>query len=333
MKHLGGVVCAVLLVPFTGTADPGATVDIREWKVPYEESRPRDPYVDREGRVWFVGQRTHYVAYLNPESGEFKKFDLEAGAGPHNLIVDKNGYVWYAGNLKANIGRLDPKTGEIKTFTMPDPAARDPHTLVFDQQENIWFTTQGGNMIGRLETASGQVRLVPIPTPKARPYGIKVDAKGRPWAVLVGTNKLATIDPATMALKEIELPRAETRPRRLEIDSKGDIWYVDYATGRIGHYKVESGRVEEWVTPGGEASQPYGTAMDKADRLWFVESGPSPNMFIGFDTRTKQFLPGTPVPSGGGTVRHMYYHPPTNEVWFGTDTNTIGRAKLPSDAT
>ncbi len=35
------------------------------------------------------------------------------------------------------------------------------------------------------------------------------------------------------------------------------------------------------------------------------------------------------VPSGGGTVRHMYYHEPTHTVWFGTDTNYVGRARLP----
>jgi len=83
------------------------------------------------------------------------------------------------------------------------------------------------------------------------------------------------------------------------------------------------------MTPGGEAARPYGTAMDTADRLWFVESGVSPNAFVGFDTRTKRFLPATPVASGGGSVRHMYYHEPAQEVWFGTDANTIGRARLP----
>ncbi|HWM29829.1 MAG TPA: lyase, partial [Woeseiaceae bacterium] len=28
-------------------------VDIREWLVPWEDSRPRDPYVTEDGRVWF----------------------------------------------------------------------------------------------------------------------------------------------------------------------------------------------------------------------------------------------------------------------------------------
>jgi len=316
-----------LTLPLSGQSP---VVEIEEWQVPYEESRPRDPYVAPDGTVWFVGQRSHYVASLDPASGEFTRYDLEDGAGPHNLIVDEDGIVWYAGNLKANIGRLDPATREIEIIPMPDPAARDPHTLVFDQAGDIWFTVQGGNFVGKLTTATREVQLIPVPTAEARPYGIKIDAENRPWIVLFGTNKLATVDPGTMALREIDLPRAEARPRRIGLTSDGAVWYVDYAAGFLGRYDPTTGEFEEWATPSGAESQPYGMAVDDQDRIWFVESGPEPNLFVGFDTKTEQYLGSTPVPSGGGTVRHMYYHAPDQVIWFGADTNTVGRATLPT---
>jgi virginiamycin B lyase len=68
--------------------------------------------------------------------------------------------------------------------------------------------------------------------------------------------------------------------------------------------------------------------VDKSDRLWIVETGVSPNRFIGFDTRSEMFFSETAIPSGAGSVRHMYYFEPADEVWFGTDTNTIGRARV-----
>ena len=283
----------------SGAAQQGAGVQIREWKVPYENSGARDPYVDAGGRVWFVGQRGHYLANLTPATGAFTRYDLEDQAGPHNLIVDEAGMVWYAGNRRAYIGMLNPETGEIAKHEMPDPAARDPHTLTFDSHGDIWFTSQGGNMIGKLETATGRIQLMPSLSPSSRPYGIKVDANDRPWIVLFGTNKLATVDRDTMTLREVELQNARTRPRRLEIDSSGNIWYVDYARGRLGMYDPAAETFEEWPTPGGESSRPYGMAIDAADRVWFVESGVDPNRFVGFDTTTKQFLGGTDVPSGG----------------------------------
>ncbi|MEL6368147.1 MAG: lyase, partial [Pseudomonadota bacterium] len=117
-----------------------AELDIKEWEVPYEQSRPRDPFATSAESVWFVGQRTGYLARLDTESGEFKQIELKDGSGPHNLIVASNGDVWFAGNRTALIGRYDPSDGSIEEVPMPDPKARDPHTLIFDADEShIWF--------------------------------------------------------------------------------------------------------------------------------------------------------------------------------------------------
>lgn len=37
-------------------------VDITLWLVPWKNTRPRDPYVDQQNRVWFVGQAGDYIA-------------------------------------------------------------------------------------------------------------------------------------------------------------------------------------------------------------------------------------------------------------------------------
>ena len=126
---LGLVFVTVMLSPVEGDA---ADLDIREWQVPYEASRPRDPFAASETSVWFVGQRSGYLAHLDTTTGEFTKVDLKDGSGPHNLIVGSDGIVWYAGNRTRLIGRYDPASGEIEEIMMPDEAARDPHTLVFD---------------------------------------------------------------------------------------------------------------------------------------------------------------------------------------------------------
>jgi virginiamycin B lyase len=304
-------------------------VEITEWPVPWENTRPRDPYVDPQGRVWFCGQAGGYLAYLVPKTGEFTRFDLKEEPGPHNLIVNDAGYVWYAGNHRAHIGRLHPETGAVTTFPMPDSQARDPHTLIFNQAGDIWFTVQGGNFVGKLLTQTGEVKLIPVPTPRGWPYGIAIDSHDRPWVVLFGSNKIATVDPLTMAIEEIVLPRKDARPRRLAITSDDNIWYVDYAKGFLGRFDPKTRTFQEWALPGGEKARAYGMAADDKDRLWFVESGLHPNRLVGFDPKTEKFFSTTEIGSGGGTVRHMYFHAPTRELWFGTDTNTIGRARLP----
>jgi virginiamycin B lyase len=328
MKHLASLaVLAGLFLAVPATAQTQAPVEIKEWKVEWENSRPRDPFAVSADKVWFVGQQGHYMAELDVKTGKMTKVDIP-GAGPHNLIVGADGVVWYAGNLQAHIGRYDPKTKQVEKIAMPDPAARDPHTLIEDGKGNIWFTVQGGNMMGRLNMATRKVDLIKSKTERSRPYGIKIAPDGKPWIVLFGTNKLATIDPASLELTEIAIPRASARPRRVEITSDGRIWYADYADGKLGVYDPKAKTFKEWDMPSGAQSRPYGAALDDKDRVWLAESGVQPNKLVAFDTRSEKFVSSTDIPSGGGTVRHMHYLEPAQEIWFGADTNTIGRAKI-----
>lgn len=328
MKKLTLSLLSLLL--FFVFAFTDTSVKITEWHVPWEDSRPRDPYVAPDGDIWFVGQRSHYVAEFNPNTEEFRKIDLEDGAGPHTVVVDNSGNPWYAGNRANHIGKIDPETGEITKHMMPDDnSARDPHTMTFNQNRDIWFTSQGANSVGLFDVESGEPTIIPVPTPRARPYGIIMDQNmQRPWIALFGTHKLATVNPETMELREIELPNENSRPRRLAQTSDGMIWYGDYSRGYIGRYNPEDNSFREWPLPSGDSSRPYAVTVDDQDRFWVVETGVSPNMFVGFDTNTKEFISSTPIESGGGTVRNMVFHEPTNSIWFGTDTNYLGRAKI-----
>lgn len=308
-----------------GEAAAADSVEIREWAVPWQSSRPRDPIVDPLGRVWFVGQRGNYLGALDPETGEFGRKDLPPGALPHNVIVGPDGALWYAGNGDAHIGRVDSASGEITRFEVP---VSDPHTLFFAPGGELWFTAQGANRIGRLDPGTGDVDLIEPSVGDARPYGIVVDPSGRPWIALFGTNRIATADPATMELVEHELPWADARVRRLDVTSDGSVWYVDYARGTVGRLTPATGAAVEWSAPGGRSSRPYAMAIDDRDRIWFVETGGDPNRLVGFDPASEEFFAVTPIPSGGGTVRHMVFHPATGSLWFGTDANTIGRARI-----
>ena len=326
---------ALLVIPAPQVAaqtdkDP----ELREWLVPYAQSRPRDPMVAPDGRVWFVGQRSDYVSVLDPGTGEFKKYDLDSGAGPHNLVVDTDGTVFYSGNRATYIGALDPETGEIEKFAMPDPRARDPHTLIFDSQGDIWFTVQQGNFIGKLWKETGEIRLVESMvveggrSSSSRPYGIVVDSQDRPWIALFNTNHIGTVDPQTFELKTYELPE-NALPRRIGITSDDILWYGDWTRGTLGRLDPETGEAKEFPLPSGERGRPYALAVDDSDRIWLVESGVQPNRFVGFDPMTERVFSVTEIESGGGTVRHMYFDVETNSIWFGADTNTIGVAKLP----
>ena len=323
------IIATVIAIPVIATPVWASnSIEIREWEVPYEYTRPRDPDTTDGKLIWFVGQGGDYLGRFDVATEAFHKVDLEPGVGPHNLIVDTHGAVWFAGNRKGYIGRYDPESGEIEKIAMPIKAARDPHTLVFDKAGDIWFTVQGGNYVGKLTVRDRRVDLVAVPTGRARPYGIVVAPDGTPWIALFGTNKLASVDPETLVMSEHVIPRNDARPRRLVVTADGRVWYGDYAGGILGAFDPANGSYREWPLPSGENASPYAMAADSQDRIWLVETGSSPNLFVGFDPIIESFFSVTPLPSGGGTVRHMTYDRATGTIWFGADTNTIGRAQV-----
>ena len=306
-------------------------LDIREWPVEWQRTRPRDPYVAPDGSVWFVGQTGDYLGRLDPETGQMKRFDLPQGAGPHTVIIDKDGYPWYAGNRARHIGRLDPATGEVKRYEMP-LGVDDPHTMAWTSDGRIWFTAQNSPPAGRIglfDPKTGQTKVIEVPGHRMRPYGLVVDENDRPWIAFMGDNAIGTVDPQTMQLEIIQTPDESSRIRRLSLTSDGRVWWVDAAAGFMGVYDPQKREMRQWQSPGGPDSELYATAVDAKDRFWYVEAGLRPNRIIGFDTNLERVISINEIPSGGGSVRNMVYHEPTSTIWFGTDAHTIGRAVVP----
>lgn len=311
-------------------AEPASTpaeIEITEWPVPWE-GRPRDPYTTDGQTVWFVGQVNSYIASLDVASGEMTRIDLREGAGPHNLIVEPGGDVWYAGNRDGHIGLYAVDSATFDYVDTPRETAADPHTLIFNADGDIWFTSQRANSIGFMDVETRELTILPVATPSARPYGIRMAPDGRIWVALFGTNKLAVVDPQSLQVTEFDLPRETARPRRLDVTSDGRVWYGDYSDGYLGALDPATGEITEWPMPSGDSARPYALIADDSDRVWFVETGTSPNYFVGFDTRSEEIVSVTPIPSGGGVIRHMQFLADTQEIWFGTDAGTIGRASL-----
>ena len=285
-------------------AASGGKVNIREWTVPTANSRPHDPALAPDGALWFTEQLANKLGRLDPATGQIKEFPLKtADSGPHGLVSDHEGDIWFTANFKGYIGKLNPKTGDITEYRMPDSRASDPHTPVFDENGILWFTVQNSNFVGRLDPQSGEVKLQQVPTPDALPYGMAVTHKGVPYFCEFGSNKLASVDHKTMAITEYHLPRG-ARPRRLAVAPDDTIYYSDYARGYLGHFDPAMKKVEEWPSPGGTSSHPYGIAITQDGTVWYAETGLHPNNLISFNPKTKAFS-STPIPSGGGVVRNM----------------------------
>jgi virginiamycin B lyase len=298
---------------------------IMQWPLPTFGSRPHDPMVAHDGSIWWTGQLANKLGRLDPQSGQMREYPVNAQSGPHGLVEDKDGNVWFTGNFRGFIGRLDPRTGEVKEYPLPDPRARDPHTIVIDHDGIVWFTVQTGNFVGRLDPATGDIKLVQSPTANARPYGIAVNSKNEIYFVEFGAPKIATID-RNMEIAEFALPDPAARPRRIAITPDDQIWYTDFARGYLGHFDPVSHKVEEFASPSGPKSQPYGIVATKG-ALWYAESGAKPNAVVRFDPNGHTFQSWA-IPGGGDIVRNMAVDHDGNPVMADSLVNTVGRVEI-----
>jgi virginiamycin B lyase len=319
------IVAAPLLAQVTGMTN--IKVDIEEWDVPTPNSLPHDPAVAPDGSLWYTGMESNTLGRLDRKTGVIKEYHLKtANSGPHGLVSDKEGNIWFTANYKGYIGRLNPRTGAVSEYPMPDPHARDPHTLIFDQKGVLWFTVQASNFVGSLDPQTGMIRLKRVPTPNSRPYGIITDRRGIPFFCELGTNKMASINPETMEITEYELTKA-ARPRRLTLAERDMIYYSDFARGYLGRLDSVTGKAEEWPSPGGPDSRPYGIAVTSDGAVWYSESGVRPNTIVRFDPKTKTFA-NWPIPSGGGVVRHMVATPGDDLYIACSGVNKVGIVRV-----
>lgn len=336
IARVATLVAFLALAPASGAQaqqaeDAASAYGPKTWDVPFgARTRPRDPYADAQGRVWFVGQAGNYIAYMDAKSGEFKRFAIDSGTHPHNLVVH-NGQVWFTGNRNNRLVRLDPATGRLTTFRIPE-GVRDPHTMIFDPKRGVaWFTAQQAGVIGRFDPETGQFRLWRTGE-RSRPYGVVVDSKGNPWVDLFGTNRIATIDARTNELRTYTLPNERARPRRIAITSDDQVYWGDYTRGYLGHLDPRTGRMQEWPLPLAARALPYAMTTDDRNVVWVAQNGYDgiPATLVAFDPTSKQFVAEVPVGRPApNTIRHMTFDPATRQIWFGTDQGAIGKVSVP----
>ena len=302
-------------------------VTIQEYDLPTPNSHPHDPALGPDGSLWYTGQMANKLGRLDPKTGEIKEYLLKTeGSGPHGLVADERGNIWFLGSFQGIHGQARSADGRSDGVQDAGPRARDPHTPVFDLRGILWFTVESGNLVGQLDPKTGEVKLKEVPTPKAVPYGIVVSSKGIPYFCEFGTNKLASVNPTTMEITEYTLP-AGAHPRRLAITSDGVIYYTDYARGYLGRFETETSKQEEWASPGGPESKPYGIAATPDGVVWYSESGMRPNTIVRFDPKMRSFA-SWPIPSGGGVIRNMVATPKGDLYIACSGVNKVGIVKI-----
>lgn len=295
----------------TATAEPTPVPTIEpvmEWFEVPAGSRPHDVAPAADGGVWYTGQRTGELGYLDPSTGEVRTIPLGAGSAPHGVIVGPDGWPWITdGGLNA-IVTVNPETEEVIVHPLPAELPNvNLNTAAFDGDGILWFTGQNG-FYGRLDPASGEMQVFDAPRGPG-PYGITATPDGQIYYASLAGSHIARIDTATGEATVIEPPTPGQGARRVWSDSQGRIWVSEWNAGQVALYDPADESWREWRLPGNNP-QPYAVYVDERDIVWLSDFGA--NALVRFDPATEDFT-SFPLPHDSGNVRQILGRP--GEVW------------------
>jgi virginiamycin B lyase len=280
---------------------------MQEYAVP-PGSGPHDVAPAPDGTVWYTGQRSGELGWLDPKTGETKQVKLGKGSAPHGVIVGPDGAPWVTdGGLNA-IVRVDPATLAMRTFPLPaNRANANLNTAAFDTRGILWFTGQNG-IYGQLDPKTGKMAVFDAPKGDG-PYGIISTPDGSVYYVSLAGNYLGRINPQTGAATVIQPPTPQQGARRVWVDSKGRLWVSEWTVGQLGFYDPTAKTWKEWKLP---SSQPlaYAVYVDDRDVVWLTDFGA--NAIVRFDPAREAF-DSFPLPTPDAYVRQLLGRP--GEVW------------------
>lgn len=279
-----------------------------------------------------------------------ERFELPAGARPHDVAPALDGGVWYTAQGSGHLGWLDPATGETRQIALG--AGSRPHGVIVGPDGAPWVTDGGLNAIVLVDPTTDEVTTFPLPLdrPDANLNTATFDLRGRLW--FTGQNGVyGRLDPTTGAMEVFDAPRGRG-PYGIATTPGGDVYYASLAGSYVGRIDLESGAAEElepptpdqgarrvwadsagrvWVsewnsgqlsrldpTTGewaswrlpGDAPRAYAVYVDSIDDVWVTDFGG--DAIVRFDPDSEHF-DVLPLPDAGGNVRQLLGRP--GEVW------------------
>lgn len=140
---------------FTGNAGVYGRLDPAsgEMKV-FDAPRGPGPYgitATPDGTVWFASLTGHYIARVDPNSGQATVIEPPTPKqGARRIWTDSRGRLWVSEWDAGQVARYDPATGAWKEWRLPGDKPQ-AYAVYVDDRDEVWLSDFGGNSIVRFD--------------------------------------------------------------------------------------------------------------------------------------------------------------------------------------
>ena len=250
---------------------------IKAWNVPVVRSWPYGMIVDFTDKVWFADFFTSGVTRFDPETEEFKHFNItkERPSSIRRLGVDSKNMIWAATygspnrrradgrNMGGSLFRLNPETGEVMQRNLGIENS-NPYNAEADPDDNIWVNPD--NYLVKYDQKADTMTRYPAPT-RTDFVKTRITRDGAVWTVYRNAGHYAGYGGSAAALY----------PDKDKITTLA-AYHPENGAGH--HASKYTGRPAPRVTGGIKVS--YGSRNDKAFEEWALANElPGPDIETG----------------------------------------------------
>ena len=245
-----------------GFFDP-AKQQFQEYESPTPKAVPHNPWVARNGQVWFSEVIARKLAVIDPETGKITEYAVPDKAGLHTIREDSQGNLWNSGNVT----KFDTHTHKFTVFGTPST-----YDVAVDAQDNAWGAsgTAGKEGLFRVDSKTGDIKIYPVPEMQSV-RGIEVDAQQNIWFGDVTNHRLGKFDPKTEKFAYYKPPTSNFGAYGIVIDKKtGTLWIADFLGANLDRFNPATGKFVEYPFPDRKQMDRF-FALDAQGRPWFTD--------------------------------------------------------------
>jgi virginiamycin B lyase len=282
VRRSGLAFIAALGVVVTGTltAEAGGLYGYKEFKIPTEQSEPRDITAGSDGNLWFVEGRTVFdeetfeehqnIGRITP-SGDVTEFRVDCSFCLDEIEQGPNDTLYFTTNSTfQGLGSITT-AGDIG-FVNPNDGRYLLENLTRDG-DNVWGSS--GTTLWRYTPQSGEFVEFTLPVAAGE---VDVAADGIVWHTADGA--IGSFDPQTGASTLTPVPNSVTpggqasTPGHVAIATDGKVWFTDRLNDSAGYLDPHATtlRVTQFSTVTTESgdSGPQDIAAADDGSMWFA---------------------------------------------------------------
>src|ERR671913_157525 len=288
---------AVVLGATLSAAQAAPVGKLTQFRVPTDNSLPRDITVGSDGNLWFTegndiftpgpdpnggGTTHHNIGRITP-TGEIDEFRIEEGIGPTqcfclpNDIVQGPGDVLYFTTNNPGLGRITTG-GEILPFVAPNNSAANGSGIAA-HGDDVWYADFNNDSLWRYDTTGPDIGFTQFPVPE--PSDVAVDEAGIVWFAATSDQAIGRLDPATgnatlTPTGELdpdtntvrEFPLTDNPgPQDIAAAPDGSVWFTQTTEGNIARI-TDAGVVTEGKVV--RNSEPFGLTVAPNGNPWYT---------------------------------------------------------------